>query len=431
MPPAIRVENLSKLYRLRPASERSGYRTLREDLIRLATSPWRWLREGSAMPPAEDFWALRDVSFDVQPGEVVGIIGRNGAGKSTLLKIVSRITRPSRGQVRLRGRVGSLLEVGTGFHPELSGRENVHLNGAILGMSRNEIRRKFDEIVAFAEIDRFLDVPVKRYSSGMSVRLAFAVAAHLEPEILLMDEVLAVGDAGFQKKCIGKMGEVAKHGRTILFVSHNMAAVTQLCRRAIWLNEGRINQEGLSGEVVRGYLSDKTKQIAERRWSYPGEAPGDDRVRLLAGRVVQNGQPTAIVDINGPCFVEMEFQVLRSVRNLVAAFNFYNEQGVCLFSTADWRPNDLPPGCYTKHVALPAQLFAEGRVNVLIQLVFYEPHIQSAIVPDALTFDTIDSDHSATVRGPFYKGRWPGVVRLALDWSAADVLKGGRDQEQA
>lgn len=254
MQPAIRTDNLGKRYRLRHEGRR-GYRTLRESLSELAGAPFRaWHRGGPT--GAEDFWALQGVSFAVQPGEVIGVIGRNGAGKSTLLKILSRITKPSTGQAVLRGRVASLLEVGTGFHPELTGRENVYLSGSILGMSRREIRSQFDEIAAFAEVDRFLDTPVKRYSSGMYVRLAFAVAAHLQPEILLVDEVLAVGDAAFQKKCLGKMTDVARGGKTVLFVSHNMSAVQQLCPHCFLFEAGRLALSGATEQVVAGYLRD-------------------------------------------------------------------------------------------------------------------------------------------------------------------------------
>ena len=258
MKPAIRVENLSKQYRLGSRAKES-YRTLRETITNTITAPFRNLarsfqqRAHGADEP-DTIWALKDVSFEVQPGEVVGIIGRNGAGKSTLLKILSRITEPTTGRVELRGRVGSLLEVGTGFHPELTGRENIYLNGAILGMTRSEIDRKFDEIVAFAEIEKFLDTPVKRYSSGMYVRLAFAVAAHLEPEILIVDEVLAVGDAEFQKKCLGKMKDVGRDGRTVLFVSHNMAAIQSLCLRGLILENGWIVGDSPAASAVAQYM---------------------------------------------------------------------------------------------------------------------------------------------------------------------------------
>jgi lipopolysaccharide transport system ATP-binding protein len=261
MKPVIQIENISKQYRI-GLQRKASYRTLRETIRDSLARPIAWLRKAArlravgATPEAGSqwFWALKDVSFEVEPGEVVGIIGRNGAGKSTLLKVLSRITEPTTGLVRLRGRVGSLLEVGTGFHPELTGRENIYLNGVILGMSRREVARRFDEIVAFAEMEQFLDTPVKRYSSGMYVRLAFAVAAHLDPEILIIDEVLAVGDMAFQKKCLGRMGDIAKSGRTILFVSHNMATVQNLCSRAVLLAGGRVAAQGDCAEVLASYL---------------------------------------------------------------------------------------------------------------------------------------------------------------------------------
>ena len=259
---AVRVESLSKLYRI--GGPQARYKTLRESLVDMAAAPARRLRRlGQPSPENETIWALKDVSFDVKKGEVLGIIGRNGAGKTTLLRILCRITEPTEGYAEIKGRVGSLLEVGTGFHPELTGRENIYLNGAILGMKRAEIDQRFDEIVAFSEIEKFLDTPVKHYSSGMYVRLAFSVAAHLEPEILLVDEVLAVGDAAFQKKCLGKMGDVAHEGRTVLFVSHNMGAIVQLCQGALLLKEGRRADEGSPAEVVGKYLHDGTTNSAQ------------------------------------------------------------------------------------------------------------------------------------------------------------------------
>jgi lipopolysaccharide transport system ATP-binding protein len=258
MEPAIRVEGVGKCYRVRQAGRRAAYRTLRESLTNLALAPFRNGRQSVA---TEDFWALQDVSFEVQPGEVVGIIGRNGAGKSTLLKVLSRITRPTTGQVELRGRVGSLLEVSTGFHPELTGRENVYLNGSILGMSRKEIDRRFDAIVAFAEVEKFLDTPVKRYSSGMYVRLAFAVAAHLEPEILLIDEVLAVGDARFQRRCLERMTELAQGGRALLFVSHNLDLISKFCRRTLLLERESVRMDGEAHRVTAAYLGEVLNRL--------------------------------------------------------------------------------------------------------------------------------------------------------------------------
>lgn len=248
---AIRAENLGKSYQI-THNIRSGYKTLQEDMLRLLKNPFTKPGDSAAR---ETFWALKDVSFEVKYGEVLGIIGRNGAGKSTLLKILSRITKPTTGHADIYGRIGSLLEVGTGFHPELTGRENIFLNGAVLGMTRRDIQRHFDEIVAFAEVEQFLDTPVKRYSSGMYMRLAFAVAAHLEPEVLVVDEVLAVGDAEFQKKCLGKMSDVAKSGRTVLFVSHNMGAIQSLCPTCIWLSNGKIADYGRTREIIPQYLS--------------------------------------------------------------------------------------------------------------------------------------------------------------------------------
>jgi lipopolysaccharide transport system ATP-binding protein len=268
---AIRVECLGKRYRI---GQREPYKALRDVLARAPLAPYRWLRSqlASRNGKYQDdgyIWALRDVTFEVKQGEVIGIIGRNGAGKSTLLKILSRITKPTRGYADIYGRVGSLLEVGTGFHPELTGRENIYLNGAILGMNRHEIERKFDEIVSFGEIEKFLDTPVKRYSSGMYVRLAFAVAAHLEPEILLVDEVLAVGDAGFQKKCIGKMSNVAEEGRTVVFVSHNMTAIQSLCDRSMLLEKGQLVAEGNSADIVKLYLiNDPTTSLKTNKGKY-------------------------------------------------------------------------------------------------------------------------------------------------------------------
>jgi lipopolysaccharide transport system ATP-binding protein len=261
----IRAENIGKRYTLNHHGSSGGYRKFSDTLIQAAKAPLHWCQPATSTPQSsqEDFWALKDINFEIKQGDVVGIIGRNGAGKSTLLKILSRITEPTQGRITLNGRVASLLEVGTGFHPELTGRENIYLNGAILGMKKGEIKAKFDEIVAFAEVERFLDTPVKRYSSGMYVRLAFAVAAHLEPEILIVDEVLAVGDAQFQKKCLGKMQDVSVTGRTVIFVSHNISIVQELCNQLIFLKQGSIHTNGNPSNVIRTYLFSENVQTPE------------------------------------------------------------------------------------------------------------------------------------------------------------------------
>ncbi len=312
---AIRVENLGKLYRIGAARER-------HDTLRDAVSATLQRSNVPTFQRSADFWALRDVSFEVKRGEVIGVIGRNGAGKSTLLKILSRITEPTTGRVELHGRVGSLLEVGTGFHPELTGRENIYLNGAILGMKRAEIARRFDEIVAFAEIERFLETPVKRYSSGMYVRLAFAVAAHLEPEILLVDEVLAVGDAAFQKKCLGKMGEVGKEGRTVVFVSHNMAAVDNLCSRSALLQGGELTRQGMTRQVIEYYVSALGSRLQvpllER-----ADRTGSGLLRFTGVRLADaDGNPIGAGQSGQTITIELDYRLDASILNGRACFSF-------------------------------------------------------------------------------------------------------------
>ncbi len=309
---ACRVERLGKRYRISRAKPGAnfGYRTLQEDLIRLTTAPWRRLGKRSSADPDRDFWAVRDINLEVQPGEVVGIIGRNGAGKSTLLKILSRITKPTTGQVELRGRVGSLLEVGTGFHPELTGRENIYLNGAILGMSRREIERKFDAIVAFAEIERFLDTPVKRYSSGMYVRLAFAVAAYLEPEILIVDEVLAVGDMAFQRKCLGRLREAGRSGRTVLFVSHNMPALESLCTRAILLDQGLVIVDDTVPMVIAEYRRRVIGFQSRESCVFDRQGPGRIIPILSSAELLgEDADRTNFVPLGGKLHLRIEFDV--------------------------------------------------------------------------------------------------------------------------
>lgn len=311
----IRVENLGKKYIIgHQQGGHSRYVALRDVLANSAKSVWKSIRQPKAARNnnREEFWALKDVSFEVKRGEAIGIIGRNGAGKSTLLKILSRITEPTRGRVTLEGRVASLLEVGTGFHPELTGRENIYLNGAILGMTKAEIKRKFDEIVAFAEVEKFLDTPVKRYSSGMYVRLAFAVAAHLEPEILVVDEVLAVGDAQFQKKCLGKMKDVStQEGRTVLFVSHQMSMISSLCTKAVLLESGEISQVGLPSDVILSYYSSGYSSPAQVDFTKLNKPIGDDYAVLLEAYVKNaKGEITTEIDINETITIGMRYKVL-------------------------------------------------------------------------------------------------------------------------
>lgn len=300
----IEVKNLGKRYTI--GHERLPYHSLRDDLVGLIKKPIRWLR--GHRENQEDFWALKDINFEVKRGEVLGIIGANGAGKSTLLKILSRITYPTEGEIRMHGRVGSLLEVGTGFHPELTGRENIYLNGVILGMTKKEIDRKFDEIIHFAGIERFLDTPVKHYSSGMYVRLAFSVAAHLEPDILIVDEVLAVGDADFQKKSLGKMEEITKkEGRTILFVSHNMDAIQSICKKCIFLDQGRIKMMGDSQAVIGAYLHDETRTGPVRLFD---PDPQKKQAQILRVAITdQDGNATSELDVANPFFIEMEYEL--------------------------------------------------------------------------------------------------------------------------
>jgi len=356
MKPIIKVEGLGKQYQVVTSSQQ--FPTLRDSLARAVRKPLDILRPNGH---SELFWALREIDFEVAPGEVVGIIGRNGAGKSTLLKILSRITEPTTGRAELYGRVASLLEVGTGFHPELSGRENVFLNGAILGMHKAEIDRKFDEIVAFAEIEKFLDTPVKRYSSGMYVRLAFAVAAHLEPEILIVDEVLAVGDAQFQKRCLGKMNEVATGGRTVLFVSHNMRAVAQLCGNCIWINEGQIKSRGPANEVVVDYLS--SAQVQKMDGLITDEMHGHKPLELSFTQVAlidESGTPVTAVYFDDPLRFRVEFEVRESLTQarLGLAILKFDETVVCAahHTDASLELLNLQPGRYVADIQVGVSL---------------------------------------------------------------------------
>ena len=422
MEPIIKVQNLGKQYRI--GSDRSAYSTLRETLVSKFRSPLN----GRNRSAHKKIWALSDVGFEINPGEVVGIIGRNGAGKSTLLKILSRVTEPTTGRVELHGRVGSLLEVGTGFHPELSGRENIFLNGAILGMSRTEIARKFDDIVAFAEVEKFIDTPVKRYSSGMYVRLAFAVAAYLEPEILLVDEVLAVGDASFQRKCLDRMKDVGRHGRTVLFVSHNMPAVTRLCERTILLDQGTVLQDGPSHKVVGSYLKSGLGTMAAREWPDLATAPGNDIVRLRAVRVrTEAGDVSDAVDIRYPVGIEIEFEVLQPGHLLIPNLHVTNEEGVLVFIAADsdptWRRTQRPVERFVSTAWIPGNFFSEGTMIVAAAVSTMDPVAIHFFERDAVAFQVIDKFEGDSARGDF-AGSFPGVVRPKLRWTTGRAESG-------
>lgn len=423
---AIRVRELAKRFRI-ARRRRRGYKTLRETLIDVLSAPYRRLRSGSGPggEQMETFWALRDVNFDVNAGEVIGIIGRNGAGKSTLLKILSRITEPTIGFAEIHGRVSSLLEVGTGFHGELTGRENLYLNGAILGMRRAEIARKFDEIVAFAEVERFIDTAVKHYSSGMYLRLAFAVAAHLEPEILIVDEVLAVGDASFQKKCLNKMQDAGNLGRTVLFVSHNMPAITRLCQRVILLDGGAVLRDGPAAQVVSEYLKTGLGTTPERKWAAESRRPGGAVAGLLAVRVRdEHGVITDVLDIRRPVRIEMEYDVWKPGYVLMPHFEFNNEEGITAFVAHDvnpeWRGRRRPEGRYRSTAWIPGNLMAEGTMFVTAGLITMDPVIDQFLVDDAVAFQVVDSLDGDSARGDV-ADHMEGVVRPLLQWETEFV----------
>ncbi len=423
----IRAEGLGKRYEIRHKQTNRRMETLRDVLASGLTSLKGVLTgkgRTKSKTEVEQFWALKNAFFEVKRGEVVGIIGRNGAGKSTLLKILSRITEPTTGRVAINGRVASLLEVGTGFHPELTGRENIFLNGAILGMQRGEIRRKFDDIVDFAQVARFLDTPVKHYSSGMYVRLAFAVAAHLEPEILIVDEVLAVGDAAFQKKCLGKMGEVVRHGRTIIFVSHNMPILNQLCPRAIQLHEGQLVRQGPTAEVVAEYLSANTKMSGARVWENQQRAPGDNRIRLHAVRIRSEKKVTSDVPIDRAVEIEVDFWNLEpNLRNICVNIYLLDSLGNIILSSAttpgcnslteEWFSKPHPVGMFRAACSLPANFLNEGRFLVNVYLLTLGPLTIHAQEEQALTFSVYDT---GVMREPGAGSRWDGVIRIKLPW---------------
>ncbi|MBM3156774.1 MAG: ABC transporter ATP-binding protein [Chloroflexi bacterium] len=414
---AIIVENVWKRYR----KGQTGYHTLREDLYNLTGRLLDFGGEKKRDADTEHIWALRDISFEVKPGERVGIIGRNGSGKTTLLRMLAGITRPNRGKIKVRGRLGVLIEIMAGFHPELTGRENIYLNGAIMGMSRKEIKRKFDEIVAFAELAEFIDTPIKRYSSGMHVRLGFAVAAHLDPDILLVDEVLAVGDAAFQKKCLGKMENSSQEGRTVLFVSHNLASVINLCPRAILLVAGGKYDDGPSSDIVAEYIETTQQGQGERIWNSPNTAPGNEKIRLHSVKIVSDGKVTSEVDIQKDVSIEIEFWNFMPSARIHTSIHLLDKMGYDVLASSnlasvnlikdEWFDKPYPVGMYRSICTLPANFLNEGRYS-----------INAIVLTDSVNFEVFEREvisftvHDTGVMRKEYGGIWIGVVRPKLAW---------------
>jgi lipopolysaccharide transport system ATP-binding protein len=416
---AIDVDSLSKKYRI--GEYHAAYGTLRESLVHAA----KRLTGREHDRPATEIWALQDVSFQVPEGQVLGVIGRNGAGKSTLLKILTRIVTPTSGRAEIRGRVGSLLEVGTGFNQELTGRENVYLNGAILGMKRAEIERRFDEIVDFSGVEQFIDTPVKRYSSGMYIRLAFAVSAHFEPEIMLVDEVLSVGDAEFQRRCLGRMEELGNAGRTVVFVSHALGSIAQLCDRAIWIDGGRVVGDGKPAEVIANYLHQTHSAGTERSWSEES-APGNDLARILSIRArPHEGMPPGVVDVRRPIGIEIGFKVLRAGKPLFPKIKVLDEEGAVAFNAMDTDERWLeptPPGEYVSTAWIPGNLLNEGSAVIEAAICSLDfPKLEHhAAVYEAISVEVLDPGEGDSARGRF-SGQWRGVVRPLLDWTVERV----------
>lgn len=430
----IKVENLSKKYIIghdRQATGMYKYQSLRDTLAHTARSVYQRLRHplspNRENTDIEEFWALKDINFEIEQGDRVGIIGRNGAGKSTLLKILSRITEPTTGKITLKGRVASLLEVGTGFHPELTGRENIYLNGAVLGMTRTEIKKKFDEIVAFAEVEKFIDTPVKRFSSGMYVRLAFAVAAHLEPEILLVDEVLAVGDAEFQKKCLGKMEDVSKEGRTVIFVSHNMEAIKNLCSSVFLLDKGKIQSHGIPSNVINEYLSTRESSSGRMTWEDMETAPGNHQARLKSVTIISEGKVTGTPPVNKEFSVEVEYWNLEKNARRLISVHVLNVLGHMLFSSANtksasiqydpWIDKKYPEGLYRTSCYIPGDLLNPGMHSLSLFINGTMANDNIINLNNFLSFEVKETPEWRTD----YLGEWLGAVRPKLKWETKQL----------
>ncbi len=428
---AVRVENLAKSYII-GHEKRQSYTALRDvltDKVKQIGIKTRQIFYGGQLiegAELEEFWALKDINFEIKHGDRLGIIGRNGAGKSTLLKLLSRITEPTTGKISLKGRVASLLEVGTGFHPELTGRENIYLNGAILGMTRAEVKRNFDEIVAFAEVDRFLDTPVKRYSSGMYVRLAFAVAAHLDTEVLIVDEVLAVGDAEFQKKCLSKMEDVGRGGRTVLFVSHNMLAVQTLCNRCLVLEKGTNVFLGDVSSAIDNYLSTKLDLPGELFWNEPLKAPGDHQVRLSAVRIVSDGEVTGAPQVNKNIEIQIDYWNLEEGRRLVS-IHLFNSLNYLLLATSNmkmasinpdpWVSKPYPVGLFRTTCEIPKYLLNTGLHTITLFINGTGANDNIIIQRNIISFDV---QEDLELRSE-YSEEWIGAIRPKMDWKTKQM----------
>lgn len=425
----IEINKLTKEYRLGVISHRTLYRDVQSWMSRILKKedPNTIIGNGQPRMRKGKFLALDDISLKIDIGDVVGIIGKNGAGKSTLLKILSRVTAPTKGEVKIKGRIASLLEVGTGFHPELSGRENIYLNGAILGMRKREITSKFDEIVDFSGVEQFIDTPVKRYSSGMYVRLAFAVAAHLDPEILIVDEVLAVGDAAFQNKCIGKMKNVASTGRTVLLVSHNMPTISSMCNKVIHLDGGRLKNAGGTAEVIRHYLNDARNFEYNKTWDI-SDAPGNAVARLFRANVTaMNNERTAQLDIHTPFILEIEYELFEEISEPIPQVHVFNEKGENIFiSYGHMLPegfahngiNKTGKGRYTSRIMFPADIFNTGIINLSIGLVDLSFRKIIFFAENALSLELTEDLNK---REFIYKDVVGGSMRPKLKWQTTRI----------
>ena len=423
---AIKVENLSKAYQLGEIGTGTISRDLERWFAKVRGKEDPFLKIGEANDRAvkgtsDVVWSLKDINFEIEQGEAVGIIGRNGAGKSTLLKLLSRVTSPTTGEINVKGRIASLLEVGTGFHPELTGRENIYLNGAILGMRKKEITRKFDEILDFAGVERYVDTPVKRYSSGMYVRLAFAVAAYLESEILIVDEVLAVGDADFQKKCLGKMGQVSKgEGRTVLFVSHNLSSITTLCSQGILLEEGKVIYDGMIDRTIDLYTDNKNKIGTKKEFAL-NNAPGNEFARILSVSVEGNKQKNDVFDIKEEVFIEIKYFDNNSHNKNTAVIHVKDGRDNLLFASNEFNNESWDaihnhvPSIITAICKIPSNFLAEGKYTILAAVASYSPNIIHSVIEEAVSFTIADEGLGDTVK-KMVSVSWPGLIRPFLDW---------------